>query len=146
MLIDLTPSYTRFDTGRHPKNLIVLIPEGRVRPVTPQQVRASLHPIYEEPGLRGFRLIPGGPPSYEDADAKGWEFNISMGSLGRHVQVVLRLETDGRWAVRSQGQLGAAFDVTLPDFQPEDESVVALGQEGLRWRILMANMSEDAGV
>lgn len=139
MLIDLTDHYTRFNIERWPESLVVLIPSGEIRGPLRQQlgVITRLTPIHEEAELLGFRLEPTGDPSYEDADAKGWEYNVSMHQRGRHVQIVLRLETSGHWVVRAQGQLGAALDVTMPQFQPSSTSyTVTLGQESLRWRTL----------
>lgn len=143
MLIDLTAHYTRFNIERYPGSLVVLIPGGEVRGPLRQLLGkvTRLTPIHESPELLGFKLLPTEQPSYADEDAKGWEYNVYVEhkapALRQHVQVILRQEgTNGRWVVRTKGQLGASVDVTLPGFEMDDPSPIALTQEGLRWRTL----------
>jgi hypothetical protein len=141
MLIDLLPTFTRFNVERFPSSLVVLIPHGRVRgPAAPQQLTAghgpALEPAYEgSPNgqhFLAFLIRPDGAPSYTDTDATGWDFSIcisnQMGNSYLHVSLV---QEGTRWVARLRdGRTTGSIDVTIPAYDPAVRDSLAF-DEGL---------------
>ena len=156
MLVDLLPTFSRFNVERFPSSLVVLIPYGEIRgPIAPSDsrvtFRSALESVYE--GSQGsqhylaFHIRPGGTPTYSDLDAVGWDYSIQLtdekGTF-RTYNTVSLIQEGSRWVVRLRdGRVPGSIDATIPEFDPDVRDSLAF-DEGIGehipdvWERLMA--------
>ncbi len=131
MLIDLLPTFTRFNVERFPESLVVLIPYGEIRgPILPagasMTVVPPLEPLHE--GKQGkqhflaFQILPGGTATFEDPGSTGWQFSVKLTNKKQEFftynDVVLIQEGD-LWVARLRdGGVVGYTDVTIPSYDP----------------------------
>lgn len=131
MLIDLLPTFTRFNVERFPESLVVLIPHGVIRgPLLPAGASLSvvppLEPLHE--GVQGeqhflaYQILPGGTATFEDPGSTGWSFSAQITNEHQafftFLDVVLIQEGD-QWVARlKDGRVAGFTDVTLPNYDP----------------------------
>jgi len=141
MLIDLLPTFTRFNVERFPASLVVLIPEGDIRgPTAPSHLTAGRGPTLEvayegsPDGQRflAFVLRPDGEPTYVDADATGWDFSIHIANgMGHSYYGVSLIQEGSHWVTRlREGRTAGSIDATIPEFDPAVRDSLAF-DEGL---------------